>query len=57
MGGGVDETSESKQRETALDGLAAEQMWMRERERWTERGNGKDRDGEEREGASLLIYW
>lgn len=27
----------------------------RERERWTERQNGKDR--EEREGASLLIGW
>lgn len=33
----MDEASESKQGETALDGLAAEQMWMRQREMDRER--------------------
>lgn len=47
--------SKRKWGDTEIDGLAAEQMWMREGGK--ERENVKDRRREEREGASLLISW
>lgn len=50
VGGGI-EVARASGGETALDGLAAEQMWMRGG------GHVKGRDREKREGASLLIGW
>lgn len=45
---------ESEQGETALDGLAAKQMWMREGEVYRGRENGKDGDREEREESIFI---